>query len=73
MVKDLGIPFVATGEDDVGKFTEFLLGVRLHLEVREAIDDVKWDDIAVVCGDALASTNAHRAVINFVAVGFDLT
>ena len=33
MVKNLGIPFVTTGEDDVGKVTEFLLCVRLHLEV----------------------------------------
>ena len=41
MVKNLGVPFVAAGEDDVGKITEFFLCVRLHLEVWETIDDVK--------------------------------
>ena len=73
MVKNLGVPFVTAGEDDVGKITEFFLCVRLHLEVRETIDDVKWDDITIIGGDALTSTNTHRAVINLVAVGFDLT
>ena len=73
MVKDLGIPFVTTSEDDVRELTEFLLSVRLHLEVRKAIDDVKGNDVTVVSDDALSSTNTHGAVVNFVAVGLNLT
>ena len=73
MVQDFGVPFVATCEDDMGKVTEFFIHVRLHLEVREAIDDVKRDDIAIVGNDALSSSDTHGAVVNLVAVGFDLS
>ena len=51
---------------------EFAFSVGLHLQMRKAVDDVKRKDTSIISDDALSSTNAHRAVINLVAVRLNL-
>ena len=45
----------------------------MHLEVRETIDDIKWDNVTVIGTDALSTTDLHRTVINLILVSFKLT
>lgn len=73
VIQDFGIPFAATGENDMRKFLEFTLRVWLHLETQEAIDDVKGDNASIIRDKTQFAANLHGMITNFVVVQLDVS
>lgn len=73
VIKNGRVPFVAGCKDDVRKSLEFQLGVRLHFEIRQSVDDVKGHDVAVIGANALSAADFHGPVIDLVLVSLELS
>ena len=43
-----------------------MFGVWSYLDVGEALLDGKWEDIAIIGGDALGTSRKDRLVVNLV-------
>src|SRR6056300_1104605 len=66
VVQYAGVPNDIGSEDDMWNvgIAQFTIGWRTHSKVGKAILDIKWDDVAVRCGQALLATNLGRLVID---------
>ena len=55
------------------KIVPFSIGVWVHLEAGESVDDVKGYDVTIISADTLSAAHFHRSIVHFIAVCFELT
>jgi hypothetical protein len=72
VIHQINYTFGMRGKIHMGQCIEFLSGSRTHRHIREAVDNIDGDHVAVVESDALFSSTLYRTVVDKVPIGLNL-
>ena len=67
------IPLIAVGEDDVRERVPFVVGVWHHREIHKTVDDVERENVSIVGGDVLETSDLHGTIVDYILVVFNLS